>query len=553
VQQTSERFTHYLLLIVLCLSLYIPGLVTLPPVDRDEARFAQATRQMLEDHDFVRIRFQNQPRHKKPIGIHWIQAAVATAVGESNRDQIWPYRIPSLLGATAAVLLIFAIGSTLFDSRTALLGAALTASCLLLVVESHQATTDAVLLTTVVAAQGALAYAYMKIRRGGSVGVVIMLAFWLAQGCGMLVKGPIVPMVSLLTIASLLVADRSLSLVRQLRLWWGIPLAAAIFSPWAIAVSMATKGAFFSDAIRSDLLPKLISGHESHGFFPGYYLLLVMVTFWPGSLIIGQGIYHAWQHRTLPAERFCLAWLVPTWLVFELIPTKLPHYVLPLYPALALLTARALFARSSGVLLYARSKLFWLGFAVWSLIGLVFATGIPVIPYLFDNRFELLSLLPAATAILVLVFAWRYVLKTRRVAATVAAVALSPLLFGTTLQMILPNVNGLWLSRSVAKAVENYQQEPTAPPLVVAAVGYHEPSLVFLLGTQTKLVSVERVPLLLRNHEADLALIPEKEELVFHDRIKDLGLHVRVVDTLRGFNYSKGKWLTLKLYSPEEG
>jgi 4-amino-4-deoxy-L-arabinose transferase-like glycosyltransferase len=552
VQQTSKRLTHYLLLAVLCLGLYIPGLVTLPPVDRDEARFAQATRQMLEEKDFVRIRFQNQPRHKKPIGTHWIQAAVTTAVGESNRDQIWPYRIPSLLGATAAVLLIFGIGSALFDSQTALLGAALTASCLLLVVVSHQATTDAVLLATVVAAQGALGHMYVQIRRGGTVGVGIALAFWLAQGCGMLVKGPIVPMVSLLTISSLLLADRSLNLVRQLRLWWGIPLAAAIFCPWAIAVSMATNGAFFPDAIRSDLLPKLISGHESHGFFPGYYLLLVMVTFWPGSLFIGQGIYHAWQHRTSPAERFCLAWLVPTWLIFELVPTKLPHYVLPLYPALALLTARALFGSSSGVLLYARSKLFWLGFAVWSLVGLVFAAGIPVVPFIFDNRFELLSLLPAATAILILVFSWRYVLKTRVVAAAVAAVALSPFLFGPILQLILPSVNGLWLSRSAAQAVESFHQEPTAPPVMLAAVGYHEPSLVFLLGTQTKLVSVERAPLLLRDHKADLALISEKQDSVFHDRIKDLGLQVRVVETLRGFNYSKGKWLTLRLYALRE-
>jgi 4-amino-4-deoxy-L-arabinose transferase-like glycosyltransferase len=503
---------------------------------------------MLEKHDFVRIRFQEVPRHKKPIGIHWIQAAVTAALGESYRDQIWPYRIPSLLGATFAVLLLYGVGTTLFDWQTALLGAALTASCLLLVVESHQATTDAVLLAMVVAAQGALGHLYVQLRRGGKVGVGIIAAFWLAQGCGMLIKGPILPLVSLLTIASLLVADRSLSLVRQLRLWWGIPLAAAVFSPWAIAVSMATKGAFFSDAIRSDLLPKLISGHESHGFFPGYYLLLVMVTFWPGSLFAGQGILRGWHHRTSAAERFCLAWLVPTWLVFELIPTKLPHYVLPLYPALALLTARALFASSTGLLPYARSKLSWVGFAFWSLIGLVLAAGVPVIPYLFDNRFELLSLLPAAAALLILVLAWRYLLKARMVAAAVAAVALSPLIFGPTLQVILPQVNGLWLSRSVAQAVEGYSQVSPAPHLV-AAVGYHEPSLVFLLGTQTRLVSVEQAPLLLRHRQADLALIAEKEDTVFQARLRELGLLLEPVETIRGFNYSKGKWLTLKLYA----
>src|SRR6516162_8767255 len=64
----------YALLCILCLILYLPGLATIPPLDRDEARFAQATRQMLETGDFVRIRFQDEARNKKPIGIYWLQA-----------------------------------------------------------------------------------------------------------------------------------------------------------------------------------------------------------------------------------------------------------------------------------------------------------------------------------------------------------------------------------------------------------------------------------------------------------------------------------------------
>ncbi|MGD8434525.1 MAG: hypothetical protein PVI73_10465, partial [Syntrophobacterales bacterium] len=90
---------HYLGLILLCLVLYLPGLTTLPPVDRDEARFVQATRQMLESRDFVQIRFQNKPRHKKPIGIYWLQAATVTLTGSSQTNHVWPYRLPSLLGA----------------------------------------------------------------------------------------------------------------------------------------------------------------------------------------------------------------------------------------------------------------------------------------------------------------------------------------------------------------------------------------------------------------------------------------------------------------------
>jgi 4-amino-4-deoxy-L-arabinose transferase-like glycosyltransferase len=109
---------------------------------------------MLESKDFVQIRFQNKPRNKKPIGIYWLQAAAVTITGSSRTNQVWPYRLPSLLGALAAVLLTFGFGKNLFDQKTGLLAAILTASSLLLVVEAHQATTDAALLATVVAAQG---------------------------------------------------------------------------------------------------------------------------------------------------------------------------------------------------------------------------------------------------------------------------------------------------------------------------------------------------------------------------------------------------------------
>src|SRR5215469_3204187 len=98
---------RYALLFLLCLALYAPGLAAIPPVDRDEARFAQATRQMLETGDFVRIRFQDEARNKKPIGIYWLQAAAVAAFSSAENPAIWPYRLPSALAASAAVLLTF--------------------------------------------------------------------------------------------------------------------------------------------------------------------------------------------------------------------------------------------------------------------------------------------------------------------------------------------------------------------------------------------------------------------------------------------------------------
>ena len=57
------------------LVLFLPGFFNIPPIDRDEARFAQATKQMVESGDFVDIRFQDDVRYKKPVGIYWLQAS----------------------------------------------------------------------------------------------------------------------------------------------------------------------------------------------------------------------------------------------------------------------------------------------------------------------------------------------------------------------------------------------------------------------------------------------------------------------------------------------
>src|SRR5437868_13215992 len=98
-------------LLVVALVAFLPGFFNIPPIDRDEARFAQATKQMVESGDYIDIRFQDEVRYKKPIGIYWLQAAVvkrAEALGFQHAPTtIWLYRIPSFIGAISAVLLTY--------------------------------------------------------------------------------------------------------------------------------------------------------------------------------------------------------------------------------------------------------------------------------------------------------------------------------------------------------------------------------------------------------------------------------------------------------------
>ena len=540
----------YLILTLLSLALYLPGLTTLPPTDRDEARFAQASRQMLESRDFVRIRFQDEPRHKKPAGIYWLQAGAATLAGPAPVNPIWPYRLPSVFGAVAAVLITFACGRRLLDDSTALLGAALTASSLLLVGEAHLAKTDAVLLASTVAAQGALGRIYGS-RGAGSLGAA--LAFWTAQGVGILVKGPILPLVSLLTAGALVAADRSASFLKGLRPQLGIPLLLLIVSPWAVAVTIATGGAFFRDAVGSDLLPKLISGQESHGLPPGFFLALLMVTFWPGSLFVLPALFRAWRLRLQPAERFCLVWVIPAWVVFELVPTKLPHYVLPLYPALALLTARAVLEGTTGGAAGSGSRVARAGFGIWGVVTLALGAGMVAAPFVLERRFEPLTLGPGLVALAGVALTLRYALRGRGLDAMKTAVIMTALILAPTLQSILPGMNSLWVSRSVAQAVERYRASHGDGSSLVAAAGYSEPSLVFLLGTETRLVSGEGAALHLREHRDGLALVTGDKERAFLERAAALELTPQAVETIRGFNYSKGRWVTLTLYSVETG
>lgn len=195
----------WLLLVTLCLCLFVPGIAAMPPLDRDEARFMQATRQMVESGDLLQIRFQDEARNKKPAGIYWLQAASVALFSNAASTETWPYRLPSLLGAALAVLLCFGLGAHLVGRSAALAGAALLASSLLLVVEAHLAKTDAVLLATVVMAQGALGLLYRDARGGIIAPRRLAAAFWLAQGIGILIKGPVTPLVSFLTVVALCV------------------------------------------------------------------------------------------------------------------------------------------------------------------------------------------------------------------------------------------------------------------------------------------------------------------------------------------------------------
>src|SRR6476620_2325905 len=156
----------------------LPVLLLPPPLDRDESRYAQATSQMLESGDYVDIRFQDEPRWKKPVGIYWMQAvAVGLTSNVENRD-IQPYRIPSILGAMLAAAACAWAGAAMFGQRAGFLAGAMLGATFLLSSEAGIAKTDAMLCGAVTLAMAALARIYLSTRAGEAPLRPHKLMFW---------------------------------------------------------------------------------------------------------------------------------------------------------------------------------------------------------------------------------------------------------------------------------------------------------------------------------------------------------------------------------------
>ncbi len=552
----------YLLLSLLCVAVYLPGLATVPPLDRDESRFIQATRQMLVSGDYVRIQFQNEMRAKKPVGAYWLQAASVKAFSHPLSSALWPYRLPGALAAWAAALMTFGFGKSLLGRRPALLGGGMLATALILVSEAHQAKTDAVLLACAVAAQMVLARFYVAARAneaakartatagaggGGCGGPATVrgpgfgeaLVFWLAQGIAILVKGPIVPMVSLLTIVTLGLADRSWRWLVTLRPAFGSLVAAAVAAPWFVAISRATGGAFVGQAVKSDLLPKLLGSQESHGFWPGYYLLLAVVLLWPASLLAWPAMVRAWSERRRLAYRFLLAWALPTWVMFELVPTKLPHYVLPTFPAVALITG-ALAAEQSEVFRTRAARVY---FIVWTVVGLTLAAAVAVLPARLGTGFDAgLAVAAAAIAAATLLPAL-LALRGRILPAAVALALTAAVAFPAVFAGVLPKLDQLWTSRAIAASVGSLGA--SGP---IAAAGYHEPSLVVLMGTGTLLTDGAGAAAHLAAHPDTVAVVGASQAAPFFAALAADHLTPQALDRVDGFNYSRGRRVSLTIY-----
>ncbi|MEZ6233543.1 MAG: glycosyltransferase family 39 protein [Phycisphaerales bacterium] len=584
-------------LLLLGLAVYVPGFFALPTIDRDEARFAQASRQMFESvalpqeqrteahaGGLVVPMVQDRPRLNKPPLIYWLQSASAAAMtgGDPSRDAIWMYRIPSLMAALATVLMTWRLGLSMFDPRAAFLAGVMLALCPLFVWEARQARADHVLVACTTAAMWALWLMWRGAHKRATprhaigsangpadgtaahepsrpaaprsvarprVSVPVAVTLWLAVALGILTKGPITPMVAALAALLLSALTRNWSWLRAARPILGLAIVVAAIAPWLAMLADRFGLANYLALAYDETIGRAGGAMEGHAGPPGYHLILLIVMFWPGSMLTGVGVCRAWARtirgvrpwkwrakagaRSRRAELFCLCWVLPSWIVFEVTATKLPHYVMPLFPPLALLTARTLLAASTGRAPVAFSVASRLIIYAW--LGVTVALGVGVLAaclLLFDDSWGGVFNIALPVAILALitsaVLAFRTiqsVVRRKPAQSMRRAIAMAVVLWIVALGLVIPHTPSLWATRAVAGVLDRLDPAHARP----LASTYPEDSVVFATRGRVHLMpSLDSLDEFLAAHPDALAIVRQRELESRPD--------LRPIAYIRGFN-----------------
>lgn len=522
--------------------------------DRDEPRYAVATREMITSGDWVVPTFNGGNRYDKPPLIYWLMSVPMRLWGVNE----FSARAASGLAGAAAVALVFLFALRLGAApRSAALAAlALLLSPIALMI-AKASTTDATLTLAVAAAmflhweQGARGFAWW--RHG---------LFWAVLGAAALLKGP-----PALAIAGLAIAAERLT--RVYRGWRegragaefarfprglgrfaaGLALFFALTLPWAILAWRRTEGEYFQIAIGRHVIERASRALESHRGPIVYYLPILLISFFPFLAFGPVALRWMWARRREAAVRFLWLWILPAFVMFSLVKTKLPHYVAPLIPALALGLGLWWDRLAAGEAAAGRG--WWrAGGALSILAGVAAAVGLPA-AVAFAPFPAMLAPALALGGILGVSGVWAGALWWRGHAAR----GLAPAAGGFALVLLLgflwalPALEPLRPSKRIASAI----RESAPPAARLIAVDYQEPTLVFYWGGQVTMLGkrecAEGFARLARADEPWALVTTAKRWREWLDWL-DANREARpprmeILHEARYYDFQKGRWLDL--------
>jgi 4-amino-4-deoxy-L-arabinose transferase-like glycosyltransferase len=530
-------------LTLVCAVVYGAGISAIPVLDRDEARFAQSTLQMIETGNFRQVFYQDRPQADGALGAHWLQAASVGVLSDIAERAIWAYRLPSALGAWIATLFTYLIGRDLFGRREGLVAALFLATTPTLIAEAHLATSDALMLASVTAAHWPLARAYMAGHGAARPGAGLGFLFWTSCILSAVTKGAVGPAVIALTVVALCLIERRISWLFALRPVTAGGAALLAAAAWAWHSGARPEASWLAGALSGDVLPRLYTGFQSDGSPPGTHLLFALGALGPPLPFVVLALIAVTRHWHRAHLRFCVAWAVPAWLAAELMANKLPHYTMPLFPALTLLAAWQLGRAAAEAPAGERMLL-----CVWGLLAATLSVSVfgylavPALePGIESADIVAVSLINLIGAIAIIVFgaAGRQGAVAAIAVVTVATVATLGAAF------TFPRVEPFWITERIVAVIE---RRGGAGERGIVTYGYAEPSLVFRAGTGTRLFGYTDDAGEVASASASTYVVDEAVRFAFERQSALAGTPRSPDAAVSGFNYSSGRSVTIWLY-----
>ena len=520
--------------------IFIQGILFLPVLDRDEARFASATQNMLQTSDFIDIEIEGEKRYKKPIGIYWAQALSTSIFGSEPFNQIWTYRIPSFLAIFSSLLLIFFSVRRVYGDFVASFSTLLLSCSFLLISEMHQAKSDALLFLFI----NICNFLILESIKNNQTQItkIKFTLFWISLSLGTLTKGPIIFLFVILPILIFFFITRSRQAILFLKNKTGYIIYFAIVLPWFILITLKSDWLFWRESLGHDLFKKVLSSQESHGFIPGYYFISFYIFFWPGCLYIIPAIQNFFSkiktNRIKKDNLFLICVILPAYLIYELIPTKLPHYILGLYPAVSILISNFLDENKKKELFI--NNLHLVLFSIFPL------TIIISFIYAFNqfSEFKNFFVFIIFTYLAIFFFSIKLYIKRKFRAFVLSCIMFQIFNYLSIVHFLNPNLDKLWIAKKISSYVESYEYNN------VYHFGFNEPSLVFMIGSNAKRTNPNVMLNLINNSSNDLFIISGKEANQFLEYSKK-NKKFKHIESFEGYNYSKGKYILTSIFESD--
>lgn len=319
-----------LLLLLLGLALFLPGIASRDLWNPDEPRYAEVAREMRASGDYFVPHVNGRIYSEKPPLHFWSIATASLATG--GVDEV-SARLPSLLAAIATLFLLFGIGQRLFDREVAWTSVLVFATSSKILWQSRVGQIDMTLIALVTLA----IYCFVRGWTEGRDGWFRL--FFVAAGFATLAKGPVGLLPPLLAIVAFALASGRRDLLRRMRIPTGLLIWAGIVALWLVPAILSAGSEYYETIVFKQNLGRYAD--PWHHFQPWYYYLTVIpADFFPWVFFLPGAIRVGWRRYLEPERqgfRLALSWMLVTLVFFSLSPAKRTVYILTMYPAMALL------------------------------------------------------------------------------------------------------------------------------------------------------------------------------------------------------------------------